>query len=99
MNAWIDVLVARKKIAVWLGSGGFGQERGISMRRIAIRCFGLMGLVFCLSCACLGQNTTGTISGTVSDSKGGVVPNVKVTVTNADQQVVVRTVTTDERGE
>lgn len=69
------------------------------MRRFASKCFGVMGLVFYLSCACFGQNITGTISGTVSDSKGGVVPNVKITVANADQQVVVRAVTTDERGE
>jgi hypothetical protein len=69
------------------------------MKGIASRCFGVIGLIFCLSCACFGQNITGTISGTVSDSKGGVVPNVKISVTNADQQVVVRTLTTDERGE
>src|SRR2546421_520872 len=37
--------------------------------------------------------------GTVTDSKGGVVPNAKVTITNTDQQVVVRTLTTDDRGE
>src|SRR5579863_9578581 len=37
------------------------------------------------------QNVTGTIQGTVSDSKGGFVPNVAVTITNADQKVVVRT--------
>ena len=37
--------------------------------------------------------------GTVSDSKGGVVPNARVTITNTDQQVVVRTLTTDDRGE
>lgn len=69
------------------------------MKRIAGRCFGVMMLLLCLSCSCLGQNVTGTISGTVSDSKGGLVPNAKVTVINADQQVVVRAVTTDERGE
>jgi hypothetical protein len=45
------------------------------------------------------QNVTGTILGTVSDSKGGVVPNVAVMITNADQRVVVRTVTTDDHGQ
>lgn len=49
--------------------------------------------------AAAAQNVTGTIGGTVSDSKGGVVPNVTVKVTNADQQVVVRTVATDDRGQ
>jgi hypothetical protein len=46
-----------------------------------------------------GQEVTGSISGTVTDSKGGAVPNAKVTITNTDQQVVVRTLTTDERGQ
>jgi len=56
-------------------------------------------IVLFMSEVCLGQNITGTILGTVSDSKGGVVPNVSVTVTNADQKVAVRTMTTDERGQ
>jgi hypothetical protein len=45
------------------------------------------------------QEITGSIVGTVTDSKGGVVPNARVTITNTDQRVVVRTLTTDERGE
>jgi hypothetical protein len=56
-------------------------------------------LSLCVTCVCLSQSVTGTISGTVSDPKGGVVPNVKITVTNADQQVDVRTVTTDDHGQ
>lgn len=45
------------------------------------------------------QNVTGTILGTVTDSKGGFVPDVTVTVTNADQNAVVRVVTTDNQGQ
>jgi len=45
------------------------------------------------------QEVTGSISGTVTDSKGGVVPNAKVTITNTDQQIMVRTLTTDEHGQ
>jgi hypothetical protein len=45
------------------------------------------------------QEVTGSIVGTVTDSKGGIVPNAKVTITNTDQQVVVRTLTTDEHGQ
>ena len=42
----------------------------------------------------LGQaGSTGSISGTVSDSSGGVLPNVKVTVTNTATNQVFRTVT------
>ncbi|MGH7970082.1 MAG: carboxypeptidase-like regulatory domain-containing protein, partial [Limisphaerales bacterium] len=45
------------------------------------------------------QNITGTISGTVVDSKGGVVPNVTVTLTNEDTHAIMRTVTTDSNGQ
>src|SRR5882724_715831 len=75
-----------------------GELRRISMRGITVRCLSAFLFVFGLSCACFGQNVTGTIAGTISDSKGGVVPNGKVSVTNSDQQVVVRTLTSDDHG-
>ena len=68
------------------------------MRGITVKCLSIFLFVFGLSSACFGQNVTGTIAGTVSDSKGGVVTNGKVSVTNSDQQVVVRTLATDEHG-
>src|SRR6266481_2469044 len=55
-------------------------------------CAGLCGAVW-------AQEVTGSIVGTVTDSKGGVVPNAKVTITNSDRQVVVRTLMTDDRGQ
>jgi hypothetical protein len=67
--------------------------------RIAGKILGVLLCVAGLGGACFGQNTTGTISGTVFDSKGAVVPNVKVTVTNLDQRVAVRTITADDRGQ
>jgi hypothetical protein len=69
------------------------------MINIVSKCLVLFLFVICLSAVSFGQNVTGTISGTVSDSKGGVVPNAGVTVTNADQKVAVRTITTDDRGQ
>jgi hypothetical protein len=45
------------------------------------------------------QNVTGTIQGSVSDPKGGAVANVAVSIINADQNIVIRTVRTDERGQ
>src|SRR5262245_43300897 len=45
------------------------------------------------------QNVTGTIQGTVFDAKGGVIPNVAISVTNQDQNLVIRTMMTDERGQ
>jgi hypothetical protein len=55
-------------------------------------------LILCVPVIC-AQDITGTILGTVSDARGGVVPNVTITITNSDRKVVVRTVTTDDRGE
>src|SRR5260370_14979867 len=52
---------------------------------------GMCGIVW-------AQEVTGSIVGTVTDSKGGVVPNAKVTITNTDRQIVVRTLTTDDHG-
>jgi hypothetical protein len=60
----------------------------------------LAALVF-FGCAweSVAQNTTGTISGTVSDSGGGGVAGATVTITNQDQNAVIRVVTTDESGQ
>ena len=56
-----------------------------------------------LACVCffsgitLAQVTTGTISGTVSDSTGAVIPGAGVTILNVDTGIS-RTVTTDAAG-
>ena len=68
-------------------------------RRILSAGVVLAALVAVCALSAFGQNVTGTILGTVFDSKGGVVPNVAVSIINADQKIVVRTVTTDDRGE
>lgn len=60
-------------------------------------CSFLLALSF--SCAALSQSVTGTILGTVSDSKGGAVASAAVTITNADQNIAVRTLTTDQQGQ
>ncbi len=68
------------------------------MRRLFVVLL-VVGLCAGLCGAAWAQEVTGSILGTVSDSKGGVVPNAKVIITNSDQQVAVRTLTTDERGQ
>src|SRR6266481_9250910 len=74
------------------------RTRGGVMRRNSLALYVL--LVLCISAAiAAAQEITGSIVGTVTDSKGGVVPNAKVTITNTDQQVVVRTLTTDDHGQ
>jgi len=40
----------------------------------------ILAVVFCLSAIAFGQETTGSIEGTVKDSTGAVVPNVSVTI-------------------
>jgi len=47
----------------------------------------------------LAQNLTGEIDGIVRDSTGAVIPNAAVTVTNASQNLVVRTLQTNEQGQ
>lgn len=59
-------------------------------------------LIMLLLCSCwyaAAQEITGTIVGTVKDQSGAAVPKATVTITNTDQNVVVRTVTTDEHGD
>lgn len=75
-------------------------ERGrIFMTGMANKLLGMLVLVLCLGCATLGQNVTGTIAGTVTDSKGAAIASATVTITNADQNIAVRTLTTDQLGQ
>ncbi len=60
-------------------------------------CFALILLFTFLSIATVAQDqNNGTITGTVSDSTGGVIPGAKITVTNGP---LVKTATSDEKGE
>ena len=61
--------------------------------------FVLAGLLLGFGGAAIAQVVTGTISGTVKDSSGAVVPNATVTLMNTDQNQVVRTVKSDANGE
>jgi hypothetical protein len=55
--------------------------------------------VLLFASVCLAQEITGTIVGSVKDPQGAMIANATVTVTNSDQNVVVRTVKTDANGE
>ena len=61
----------------------------------------IAGLMVCLGSMtpALGQEITGNIVGTVRDSNGAGVPNATVVITDSAQNIVVRTVTTNEDGE
>ncbi|HVQ40447.1 MAG TPA: carboxypeptidase-like regulatory domain-containing protein, partial [Pyrinomonadaceae bacterium] len=56
-------------------------------------------LVLALGAVAFGQEVTGSIVGTVSDSTGAAVQGAAVTITGADTKVVARTVTTNDGGE
>lgn len=57
-----------------------------------------VGLVLVFAGVTVAQQVTGSISGTVKDSSGAVVPNATVTITNTDKNIVARTVKTDSVG-
>jgi hypothetical protein len=40
--------------------------------------------VFLLACSVFGQTNRGTVTGTISDTAGAVIPNVPVVVTNME---------------
>ncbi len=51
------------------------------------------------SISLLAQDTTGSIRGVVTDPSGAVVPGATLTITNTDQNVVVRTVKSGAEGQ
>jgi len=69
----------------------------MSMRLKVFRFVVLVGWLVCLSSIVRAQVTTATISGTVRDQTGAVVPGVSVVIANVDTGVS-RTVSTNELG-
>ena len=76
-------------------------KRSTAMLARALRFVSVLGVLLLLGAAARmeGQVLTGEIDGTVRDSSGAVVPSATVTVTNTDQNLVERTVTTDGQGQ
>ena len=75
------------------------QEKSAQPFRAA---FPLLLAFLCLATlirSAAGQVSQGEIDGTVKDGTGAVVPHATVLVTNTDQQLQVRTVTTDSAGQ
>ncbi|MEP7213190.1 MAG: carboxypeptidase regulatory-like domain-containing protein [Acidobacteriota bacterium] len=57
-------------------------------------------MILCLGALTFGQEITGTLSGTVRDTSGAVVPGATVTITDPSKgDQVVRTLTTNDNGE
>jgi hypothetical protein len=55
-------------------------------------------VILCLAGLVVAQETGGTITGTVTDESGAVMPDATVTVTNTDTGVVVRSLQTNKTG-
>jgi hypothetical protein len=49
--------------------------------------------------ACLAQDITGSIVGTVTDQTGAAVPGAKITITNMDRNAIVRTTVSSKDGD
>jgi hypothetical protein len=71
--------------------------RGTAMRLKAVFVYLCALLLICASG--WTQEVTGSISGTVKDPQGAVVPNAKVTLTDTDKNAVIRTVKSGGAGE
>lgn len=56
-------------------------------------------LVLVVSLSAHAQVLTGEVDGNVLDSTGASIPNAEVTVTNTDQNLVVRTLKTNSKGQ
>src|SRR5262245_66649437 len=60
----------------------------------------LFGVMLCLlGTAATSQDITATISGEVKDPQGAVIAKAKVTLTNTDTNVVVKTIETNSSGD
>jgi len=75
----------------------FDRGRKI-MKKTWLALFAALTLTFCFSGIILGQETTGSIVGTVKDSAGASVAGATVTITDQTKKVAVRTVTTTDDG-
>ena len=57
----------------------------IGSRRIVLRLGILIGMLIMSSVETIGQLTTGTITGTVTDQTGAAIPGATVTLKNTDK--------------
>jgi hypothetical protein len=80
-----------------------------NMKNLLVKVTLLLSILLCLSLVVMGQETVGSIEGTVKDANGGLVPNITLTITNAKAATsgttstgvgtgFKRTITTDNEG-
>jgi hypothetical protein len=61
---------------------------GLWRRNYATRCVSAIALLFLFALAAFGQGDLGSITGTITDPQGGVIPNASVDVKNVDTGTV-----------
>ena len=59
------------------------------LKSIGLNLFCSLVLLLMVTISSLSQTITGTISGTVTDSNGGIIPGAKVTLTNRNTGVAI----------
>ncbi len=75
------------------------SSRGIGRMLASYMAIPLLLFMLLVAGTARAQVLTGEIDGVVHDATGAVISNAKVTVTNAEQNVVVRTVSTNQEGQ
>jgi hypothetical protein len=76
---------------------GKGKMESRSVKRFVLN--GFFAVLVVISGMASGQTISGTITGTVQDSSGAVVPNASITITNSGQNVIVFTGKTNSAGQ
>src|SRR5689334_16392741 len=76
----------------------FPKEQGaMTLGRRVLSCAAALALaVFALPSSTRAQSLTGSISGTVADAQGGMLPGADVALTNQESKTVQRTVTNND---
>ncbi len=69
------------------------SRQGIAGLASAILVPGLVSLLLTMAPLAKGQGTTGTITGTVTDTTGAAIPGAKVTVTQIETNAVHKVIT------
>jgi hypothetical protein len=68
-------------------------------RKCIFTALAVAGLLACFATLASAQEITGSFVGTVRDPSGLPIPGAKVTITDAEKKIVVRTLTTNEQGQ
>src|ERR671936_41897 len=66
------------------------------LRRRVAAVFALLSIALCVGTPATAQTVTGTLSGTVTDASGAVIPGIQVTAKNTETGLARAATTNDE---